>query len=222
MAKPTSGGAGGSGGRKRTKATPETYREFNLDTDGAAISERAQAGWDAQIAGLSWRDTWEMEDYQRNGLINYALRDPDIASRFDEKNIKSQIRVMDNAMLPLNENITLHRGGRVPDLASMFEKLGAEGMVGQMINDKAYMSTSYDIKVAEEFRNLRFAGGTSVMIKIRAPKGTKGIHMNPNQRELGYQREVVLARGTSLRIISIQKTVRNWEEFYEVEAEAVQ
>ena len=215
MGKPSSGGAGGSGGRGRAAppaVEPErNYREFAAN-DGKAIDDVIRAQWAKQDPS----SVADLDDYQSGAWINYVLRrKPESLS--SSRAIQS-LTGIDKAMNPLEENTILHRGTLLPGIDAIVNQFGIDGAVGKVIDDKGYISTSYDKSVGDEFRKM-YGGDNLTQLRIRAPKGTKGVYMNPNSESHGYQREFLLARNTSLRIVSIQK---NAAGYYDIEAEAVQ
>ena len=208
MAKPASGGAGGSGGRGRAGSARRNYREYN----GAESDALIRATWNSQNSS----SRLALEDYQGGPWINSVLREnPELAST--SRAIR-HIAALDGSMRPLDEDTILHRGTVLPGINKIVNRLGMDGAIGQVINDKGYISTSYDRAVGDEFRKI-YSGKNLALLRIRAPKGTKGAVASPDFEAYAYQREVVLARNTGLKIISIQK---NAAGYYDIEAEAVQ
>lgn len=212
MAKPTSGGAGGSGGRQR--ASPIVYRDLNGDTP--AIKSFIQGEWARQKAGINAAIQREIGQYQIDSWINDALRKPERAiARYTKARIDKQLAALDSAVNPLTDNIVTYRGTDVPGIAALVAANGVQSMVGKRIDDKAFISTSLDR--VEAFNHVIGSSSDASILRIRAPKGTKGIFANPNGRN-GTEREFILDRNSSLRIVAIDQK----GSFYEIEAEVVQ
>lgn len=87
--------------------------------------------------------------------------------------------------------------------------------VGTVIRDKGFLSTSLTPKVAHAFTR----GADSAILRITAPKGSPGISMT-GLSSIPREREVLFARGASLRITGASKDpegrrVLDAELFYE-------
>lgn len=218
MGKPTSGGAGGGGGRIRN--APRLYREFT-DTNDAEMANYISNGWNEQNKRMDASVVAEINVYQKTPLINNELRNatgelPEIAKGLWGVIVKprSQVAALDSAITTIKDDIVLHRGTAIPNIDQMYRERGSEGIIGEIIRDKGFMSTSLSPKVASLFGSTE----DKSVIRIRTPKGTKGFYTDPQNSTFNWQREFVLNRNTGLRITSISKE----NGIYIVDAEAVQ
>jgi hypothetical protein len=140
--------------------------------------------------------------------INKALRDPKTGPKEGSSPL---IKELDRAInrSSLKENTTVYRG--ISDLS----KLGIDPSkaVGTTIKDPAYMSVSLNDKIAK-----KYAGDSGAILKISAPKGSKGASMGGISR-YPKEHEVLFSRGTGIKITKITKQA---DGRHLVEAELVQ
>lgn len=212
MGKPTSGGAGGSGGRSRANAeytqiagpdfkTPATVQEVqdsNKEYRNFAeprYAKQAERMGEASMAALV---QWETD----NALINDTLRKGGIPQGYASQKtmIDAVTAALDKSMQPLDTNIVVYRGAKIPGLTSMF----MQGTLnGATLTDNGFISTSTNKNIAiryykrNVFRSLRDAA----ILTIRTPKGTQVAYTNPNG-SFGIQNEIIVNRGNSIRIIN--------------------
>lgn len=100
--------------------------------------------------------------------LNEALRDPQISKDAYQKTIDSLDKAIEIAP-PLSEELVAYRGVKGNGL-NFFEKL----KVGDIFEDKGYVSTTIDAGVAQQF------GGSQpyydgLVFRMKLPAGTKGI-----------------------------------------------
>jgi hypothetical protein len=139
--------------------------------------------------------------------LNDALRDPQVS----EKSFKDTIEFLDKAIEtapPLREEVIAYRGIKGNGL-NFFEKL----TVGDVFEDKGYVSTTIDAGVAQQF-------GTSgsmyqgLAMRLRLPAGSKGIFPSgyKEQSEANWDRnageaEFLLPRGSKFKVTAIRGKV---------------
>jgi hypothetical protein len=68
-----------------------------------------------------------------------------------------------------------------------------------MIKDKAFVSTSTDLKVALDFSST--GRGAPVLFRIEIPKGASGLVVKGNK----FEREVLLNHGSSFRVTDVHE-----------------
>ena len=220
MAKPTSGGAGGSGGRGRaTGVVPETYREFATDRE---MEDYIQTKWDEQMVNATDLSRDALDSYKSRPDINGLLRRQKDNNEFywyhensrsPRTTVGEVAAAMDATMRPSTENLILWRGiQNIPDISF---GLRNGTLLGTIINDKAFISTATKRSTAEDF-----ASGTSgVVIKLLAKKGTNMAAPDQNFNWAGEQREFILARNSRIRITRV---VSSNSGKLELEAEIIQ
>jgi len=139
--------------------------------------------------------------------LNDALRDPQVS----ESAFKDTIEFLDRAIEtapPLREEVIAYRGVKGNGL-NFFEKLA----VGDVFEDKGYVSTTIDAGVAQQF-------GTSgsmyqgLAMRIKLPAGSKGIFPSgyKDQSAENWDRntseaEFLLPRGSKFRVVAIRGKV---------------
>jgi len=139
--------------------------------------------------------------------LNDALRDPQVS----ERSFKDTIEFLDKAIEtapPLREEVIAYRGIKGNGL-NFFEKL----TVGDVFEDKGYVSTTLDAGVAQQF-------GTSgsmyqgLAMRLRLPAGSKGIFPSgyKDQSEENWDRnaneaEFLLPRGSKFKVTAIRGKV---------------
>jgi hypothetical protein len=139
--------------------------------------------------------------------LNDALRDPQVS----ERSFKDTIEFLDKAIEtapPLREEVIAYRGIKGNGL-NFFEKL----TVGDVFEDKGYVSTTLDAGVAQQF-------GTSgsmyqgLAMRLRLPAGSKGIFSSgyKDQSEENWDRnaneaEFLLPRGSKFKVTAIRGKV---------------
>lgn len=116
---------------------------------------------------------------------------------------KDAVLAMDASMQRLKQDTVLFRG--VPPVAFGIDPASPHspedtqnylrGMVGKILHDEGYMSTT----ISKDAVNVKHA---PIIIKILAPKGTKGIWAQPHS-SFQEEREIILHRGASYRVKSV-------------------
>lgn len=114
-----------------------------------------------------------------------------------------------DAVLP--QDVVLYRAAAIPE-NQLSDEPGK--LVGSIINDPAFLSTSVSREVAEEFLETALsmqqigqgAGTMPVMMEISAPAGTRGIPLMEALaiQDYAHQQEVLLGRGTPMEVTSAQ------------------
>lgn len=129
--------------------------------------------------------------YQRGGSqLNKILR----ASRGGKlpKNLEKMKNMLDKAMeqSPLPESMVLWRHTRLPEDVDLRQ--------GDIFQEKAFLSTSLSKPAS-----LKFDGNT--VFEIRAAKGAPGVFLGELDKEHGREREVLMPRGTQLKILAVEE-----------------
>jgi hypothetical protein len=111
----------------------------------------------------------------------------------------------------VNRDVILHRGSALPD------SVASEIVPGLRLTDHGFQSSALDVQQARTYVSARAAdlGGdqTQVMYRILAPAGTPAVNVG--------QAEVVLARGTSMEILSARTVVEDGARIRYVDARIV-
>lgn len=139
-----------------------------------------------------YAETIGVNPYLRDGLYG----DP------SSPGFNNTIKQMDAAIdlsPPLKHDIDLYRG--IPtEFAPKFK-------VGATIKDQGFTSTTKSRKYAKDFIEDSFGEGSGTRLKIMVPKGTKALDINtvPGREfsRMDWQKEIVLKRGSSFRVESI-------------------
>ena len=134
--------------------------------------------------------------------LNEALRDPQISDR----GYKDTVEMLDRAIKtapPLSEEVIAYRGIKGNGL-NFFEKL----KVGDVFEDKGYVSTTIDAGVAQQF-------GTSgslyqgLAMRLKLPAGSKGIFPSgykdqsiDNWDRNASEAEFLLPRGSKFKVVA--------------------
>jgi len=162
---------------------------------GDLIDEEDQS----HIPGVSASDLELLSAYSGDGEsddVNPWLRgmqpeyadpdDPDDVARI-QATVDAMDRVFNTASLA--EDTTVYR----------VAPLG-EVKVGDRITDRAFMSWTSKKGVVNRYAG---SGGDSVVIKADLPKGAKAIRYNDYNRHVGAPGEVILPRGTTVRVTDV-------------------
>ena len=166
-------------------------------------------------SGYSWINSFLRgnQDHAYDSLQQYLGRnesgefdeDSDLLQSYMDDRIHDDTKNLDKAFTGsgavLQEDILTYRG--ITEDSGILEEV-LEGGVGTIIEDSGFVSTSIDSDVGHKF------GAGEIVFKILARKGTRAIF--PVAGNLGVQeeKELILNRGTKMRIISIdKKNVKN-------------
>lgn len=134
----------------------------------------------------------------KGGMVNHLLRRGENAGRV--------VEYMDSAIDKspgLPQNTTLYRGIKSAEGDFGFENLKP----GSVLIDQAYVSTSADRGLSENW----FLGTNSAyMMKIQAPKGTKGlvVHSVTNDKRYANEFEYLLPRNSKFEVLNVDATSR--------------
>jgi hypothetical protein len=144
---------------------------------------------------LSGAEISAIKDYASSEYrdINGALRKGEVSD--DAALIDTAI-----AKETIVEDITLYRG--LGALTTEAEDLP----VGTVITDNGFSSTSAEPNIGAKFASwANDYGDQPVLMRIRAQKGAKALHLHPNRAVLGSEHEVLLPRGQKMRITGAPK-----------------
>ena len=102
--------------------------------------------------------------------------------------------------------------GRTPnDVTEVYRgvpKLPCEMKPGATFQDKAFVSTSTNVAIAKGF--LPISQRTGVLIRITNPRAAKGMDLRKvGDRENRKEKEILLARNTRFRVISVSDKIEN-------------
>lgn len=168
----------------------------------AATGEAAKAMVDANVrqTGKAWSDALSQSEatavHAYTGTaynnINAVLRGK--AGTFNEGNreIASNIHsALSRSCIP--EDCTVYRGASREALGA-YQNLPDEALVGKLIGDKGFMSTSL---------NPGDAFGGEVRLEISVPAGAKGAYVGYISQCQHYESEVLFDRGQMMRITGV-------------------
>lgn len=161
--------------------------------------------------GLSAEERGALEDYQAEGyeLINASLRGIDtgaeaihapgevLAPGENPAWLTERISMIESAIRKsrLPRALTLYRGVRTVDVAGM--------KVGELTMDPAFRSTSLAYSAADIFQE-------GAMMTIEAPAGTEAMYMDELADGYGHEVEILLQRGSKLRIVKKERRDGVW------------
>lgn len=137
--------------------------------------------------------------------INGGLRNGKLSER-DKKIVKHLDEVISSAK-PTKADTTVYRGITAD---SDFAKKLSSAKEGEVISDKAFMSTSVNKSKALEYARDAGDSGSKkgksggVVMEINVPKGTKTINLS-GESDVNSNEEVILGRGTSVKVTSVTK-----------------
>ena len=179
----------------QAQANMEPINYLDLTDDQLDEIEKAQG----KKLQLTDEQAETLVDYKGNEayLVNDALRTGNYVEDWNE-----QITALDNIIdeaPELDRDITVGRYLKGDSAVSNMQ-------VGQVLEDKAYMSTSLS---AKEINKQAF-GGRNVRMDIEVPKGSKGLFMDGtlgDLSEIPEEREFLLPRNTKLELV--EKTSEN-------------
>lgn len=164
-------------------------RELKNPKEIASWADQHYSDWNESLDPKEFKAIEKYADHHFEA-INGALRKDNPGGR-QASTIKALDSAMDRTALP--EDVTVFRGVRPGKLAEDLK-------VGDTVEDKAYLSTSFHRAVAEKFAH-------GAMLEVRVPKGSKGIPMDAvfDGGSRG-EHELMLPRGSSLKVLSVRQT----------------
>ena len=210
MGKPTSGGAGGSGGRQRAAAeytilsAPDWDVDFDINENYGQLNEPyknfATPRYANQLDEHGIARMRDVEIYEMDGMnVNYRLRNGELPKGKEDRREKIDrvIASLDAIARPIDTNLVVYRGSSVRGIREQFDKGTLNGTI---INDKGFISTSTNKSIATIFQRSSQKKGKvdAAAFNIRIPKGTSVVYANPNGSY--QQNEIIINRGSSLRI----------------------
>lgn len=145
--------------------------------------------------GIAEADLTEARDYQSDGFtsINRRLRDQSTISSAARARMAALDRAVDASTVPAP--VTVFRGIPASVVADIPE--------GGTLIDRAFMSTSLSQRSAKTFSE-------GAILELRVPAGQKALYMDELAAGMGHEVELLLPRGTKLRIVSKIKTASGW------------
>jgi len=196
----------------RTELERERFRDFNGKTKRGAQEindwsrDSSYSGW---TAGLTDEEKGWLTEYKLDGYewINSALRGDESLiemhgwTNTDYQKAKNIIdRSLKQHRLP--NDITVWRGGGHPALTQALQN-GHEmdDLVGMVIGDDAYISTSMNRGSADDF--YKMAGKDAFKFEYQLPRGTYGAYIE-NINDIG-EFEFLLPRETKFEILDAGK-----------------
>ncbi len=169
---------------------PIVPHEFGSVADADATLTREYAAW---ANGLSKDEADALETYKGplGRRMNTALR-TDTASALLGDEISLLGAALGRARAPYA--LRLFRGASAEE-AALYRKRG----VGRKVAVASFISTSIDAEVAGTL------GGAGAVVEILVPDGMAGVaYVHPTPRYRFRQYEMLLNRGTTLRVVSIE------------------
>jgi hypothetical protein len=169
---------------------PEPFKDGK---EGAAWGEKAYEKWAAQLTGKE-KDAIEAytgPGYQSLNKQGKSLRE---GSKLDPESAGAA-KALDGALAKgkTDRDIIVHRGVNGVDVIREIRM-----NVGGTFSDRAYQSTSVDSALARDFSN-------HMVVNIHVPKGSSGAYVGGLRFENHYEREFVLPRNSTYRIIGVSK-----------------
>ena len=178
--------------------------------DEQSSQDKTVTGWTSDSRDLTASEGDAVEGYALFSMqLNADLRNGNKLSATDKENIESLDSAVNSSSA--GKDTLLYR--------SMPASAVADVKVGEIITDKAYLSTSKRHDVARDL--LGITGGTDVVVQIHARKGTRGVDVNRalgKRSEYADQHEVLLPRGTQLRVTKMYDNGRFKTVYAEVVA----
>lgn len=196
-------GGGGGGGDKDDNGKPESSSSASTpDSFGKPFDEKRSNDLSKDaIAKLDKPHLKAVEGYSGIDarIINDNLRGQESYRVLNDAD-RAQIATIDSAIgsSELPEDTALYRG------FTLSPRGVSKVKVGQTITDKAFVSTSLNPAVAEQFSGATKGVKGSVIMRITAPKGTKALPMSTLSEWPG-EHEVLLPRGTTFKITTLKK-----------------
>lgn len=166
--------------------------------EGTSVVDKKLAEQKANDIVTSREDRNAFENYtgSGNGPINDALRKndgPGIAS------YRKQIEALDRniAKMQAPSNVVVYRGiGGAGPLHSM-SPVELQRLVGARIEDLGFVSTSTSRTTANNF------SGGRVVLRIHAPKGTRGAYVQNTLSSHTSEYEFIMSRGTQFTVTQV-------------------
>lgn len=140
------------------------------------------------------------------------------------KRTNKQIQAMDSAIeraARVPENVTVVRNASLRQLGITGSRQDPRGAIGQEFVDHGYLSTSV---------NRRGAMQGEVRMEINVPKGARGVYVSgaggPKSPSIisdygGGESELILARGSRLRITSVRKVGNRWHVVADLDQDGI-
>lgn len=191
--------------KRKPSVDAEGYQDYSgMDNDTRATN-RAYELSEGHTSKLSRQqksaaETYTGGDYQD---INGGLRSGKVPAKY-KKTVEHLDSAIDQSRLP--ENTTLYRGMNMTP--AMRERMRP----GATFSDAAYTSTSINPRVPDSFAR----GDGKTMMRIKAPKGTKGMAVN-NVSNFDGEHEVLLPRNTGYRITNVYHDKRTGMTYVDAE-----
>lgn len=189
---------------------PKDYHDFSSIED-ASNSFNNDPGWKNWVNSLSYGEKQAFENYTDGDykFVNGSLRKGLSQEQIQYQSVYhgETVKHMDSALArgSLHQDMILYRGFKSTKMGKGKEK------VGGIIKDKGYSSTSTDKAMGENWALHHGNEGNSIMLRIKAPKGSQGGFMNL-ETSPGYNKrlsehysesEFVFPRGQKFRIDNI-------------------
>ena len=177
---------------------------------GIALKESGMAAlqdaldWSAVHPDKTPKDVFEaVSQYQGTGyaVINRVAAGLPLAIQGERERFAGLIRALDSAfVMRTRRPIVVYRG-----LSANLLKQRAKLRPGLIIRVPCYMSTSLDIKRAQEFAYARPEGGEA-LLELVVPKDVPVLAPTAFTGSLASEAEVILPRNVHIRITSIKET----------------
>jgi hypothetical protein len=169
---------------------PEPFKDGK---EGQAWGEKAYEKWAAKLSENEKfaLETYTGHDYASLNKGRKALRAGEGMTDWARDIVKN----LDGALAKgkTDRDIIVHRGVSGVDVIREIRM-----NVGGTFSDRAYQSTSVDSALARDF-------GSDMVVNIHVPKGSIGAYVGGLRMENHYEREFILPRNSTYRIIGVSK-----------------
>ena len=144
-----------------------------------------------------------IEEYRANSTsFSSFLRKGNVkkGSRLNNEQVESYIVEIDTMFYKCNIDMIVYRGLDI--FYQSFDKNVNELNVNDIITDKSYCSTTFNLEVAEQFCR------DSYIVNIYIKKGSNILNMNGiGDSYHDYQNEVLLPRNSKFKVLSIKDKI---------------
>lgn len=207
----TKGGQWKDGGSAYTEA--KKAKEKPSKSGGKEKSDKKTTG----KSGKAWEDSLSKQEKSalhaystaKYQAINSGLRSGKLSAS-DKKTVDAIDSALGKSGLPsdsvLYENQKLYRAANIPEVAAVLKKKG--NLEGMTFKDKAFVSTTKDLSVANNFMR-----GNAQLFVIHAPKGTKAANIDSfSALNIGKgESEVLMARNTTFKVNKVEKVKEKYK-----------
>jgi hypothetical protein len=177
--------AGGGAAPEASANLEPTFERATPEETSAYLSESAQ----------QWRKTLNRE--QLGAVQDYTEGEYERINRDLRKGkTPKETKLIEQTMIKADQPLQVYRGLEVPALTKAFDD---GNIVGTVLNDKGFVSTSYNAKEAKTM-----AGKDGIQMNIHVPKGAKFAPVSGVARIPG-EKEALLNRNAAFKVLGARK-----------------